>query len=205
MENKKWQRALELQKNHQHEDAIKLFNALINKKSKNPDLLHDRGVSYFHIKKQKESIADFELAAKLQPEYAYRYSSMAFIKAAFKLNKEALRDYQKAVEIDPTDAVTQNNLGLLEEQMGWQKESQDRFKIADELAGILKDSDISSPPPIEKVETKSQPQPQSEPDQSNKSLLSVAFGIFKSKKEFKEFTQFLRNGFTFKKNKNNEP
>ncbi|MGB0424135.1 MAG: tetratricopeptide repeat protein, partial [Flavobacteriales bacterium] len=122
MENKEWQRALELQKNHNHEEAIELFNSFFHKESSNPDLLHDRGVSYFHLKRKQECLADFESAANIQPDYAYRYSSMAFIKAAFNMTEEALRDYNKAVELDPTDAVTQNNLGLLEEQLGWKKE-----------------------------------------------------------------------------------
>lgn len=205
MENKDWQRALELQKNHKHEEAIELFNSLFQTESSNPDLLHDRAVSYFHLQRRKECLADFESAANLQPDYAYRYSSMAFIKAAFKMTEEALKDYSKAVELDPTDAVTQNNLGLLEEQLGWQKESQDRFKVADELAGILKDSEISSPKIAKKAIEEPQQKPEPTTENTDKSLLSTALGIFKSKKDFKEFTQFIRNGFTFKKNKNTPP
>lgn len=206
MENKDWQRALELQKNHSHDEAVALFNDLIKEIKNNPDLYHDRGVSYFHLKQKRSSLADFETAANLQPDYAYRYSSMAFIKAAFKMTKEALEDYNKAVLLDPSDAVTQNNLGLLEEQMGWKKESEERFKVADELAGILKDSEIAPAPEQQKAVEEQIPKitPENNPTQTETqvSFVTIIFGIFKSKKQFAEFVHFLKNGFTFKKNKN---
>lgn len=56
----------------------------------------------------------------------------------------ALADYKKALELDPDDAITWNNLGLLEERMGYQQQAQERFKVSDELLGILKANGIDT-------------------------------------------------------------
>ena len=44
--------------------------------------------------------------------------------------------------MDPDDAVTWNNLGLLEEQMGYQEQARERYKVSDELLGILNEHGI---------------------------------------------------------------
>ena len=43
-----------------------------------------------------------------------------------KLNK-------KAIKLDPEDAVAYNNLGLLEEKLGYEEQAKRRFEIADAL------------------------------------------------------------------------
>ncbi len=45
----------------------------------------------------------------------------------------AMQDYRKAVELDPEDAVAHNNLGLLEEKVGYQLKADKRFEKADKL------------------------------------------------------------------------
>ena len=64
----------------------------------------------------------------------------------------AIADYQHALELDPDDAVTWNNLGLLEEQLGYQEQAKERYRVSDELLGILKERGIdpeSSTPALE--------------------------------------------------------
>ncbi|NQX91707.1 MAG: tetratricopeptide repeat protein [Flavobacteriales bacterium] len=194
MENQDWNTAIAFQKEGKHKEAIELFNKLIEQGA-NPDLLHDRGVSYFHIGNKKKCLADFDSALNLQPDYSYRYSSRAFIKAAFKDTTGALEDYRKAVEMDPEDAVAQNNLGLLEEQMGWKDDRQKRFKIDDALNEILEENDI----PKEEAQpntsasnttnsTSTTPSSYGSEATSETSSptnqLSAMMNIFKSKKEF---------------------
>ena len=63
----------------------------------------------------------------------------------------AIADYKKALELDPEDAVTWNNLGLLEEQLG-QEQARERYRVSDELLGILNEHGIdpeSSAPAFE--------------------------------------------------------
>ena len=72
-------------------------------------------------------------AVRLQPLKPYRYSSRAYIRGHFKLTQEAIADYEKAIELDPEDAVAQNNLGMLQEQLGYKNEAKKRFEIADDL------------------------------------------------------------------------
>lgn len=204
MENQVWKEALKLQSEGKHNAAVIKFTRLINEEGANPDLLHDRGVSYFHLKFKKECLADFDSSLNLQPDYAYRYSSRAYIRAAYKDYNGALEDYRKAVEMDPQDAVAQNNLGMLEEQMGWHEQSKERLALADELSEMLKEGNIDAPdatgstPVLQKE--------QIEPDNNNSvgDHLKAAFSIFSSKKEFKEFVHFIKNGFTFKRDKPDE-
>ena len=54
------------------------------------------------------------------------------------MTKEAIQDYEKAIKLDPDDAVAQNNLGLLQEQLGYKTEAKKRFEIADDLMGNSK-------------------------------------------------------------------
>jgi tetratricopeptide (TPR) repeat protein len=134
LKDKRYNDGVALLKAEKFEAAITHFNHLINDFPDEADFYSERGVVYFHMKNKKASLADMDKAVELQPLKSYRYSSRAFIKGAFKLTKEAISDYAKAIDLDPDDAVAQNNLGLLEEQLGYQKSSLKRFKIADELA-----------------------------------------------------------------------
>lgn len=204
MENQVWKEALKLQSEGKHNAAVIKFTRLINEEGANPDLLHDRGVSYFHLKFKKECLADFDSALNLQPDYAYRYSSRAYIRAAYKDYDGALEDYRKAVEMDPQDAVAQNNLGMLEEQMGWHEQSKERLALADELSEILQEENIAPAPTEIPTPVENQEDSKKEENSSIGQHFKAAFSIFSSKKEFNEFIQFIKNGFTFKQDKPDE-
>lgn len=204
MENQVWKEALKLQSEGKHNAAVIKFTRLINEEGANPDLLHDRGVSYFHLKFKKECLADFDSALNLQPDYAYRYSSRAYIRAAYKDYDGALEDYRKAVEMDPQDAVAQNNLGMLEEQMGWHEQSKERLALADELSEILQEENIAPAPTEIPTPVDNQEDSKKEANSSIGQHFKAAFSIFSSKKEFNEFIQFIKNGFTFKQDKPDE-
>ncbi len=204
MENQVWKEALKLQSDGKHNAAVIKFTRLINEEGANPDLLHDRGVSYFHLKFKKECLADFDSALNLQPDYAYRHSSRAFIRAAYKNYDGALQDYRKAVEMDPQDAVAQNNLGMLEEQMGWYEQSKERLALADELSEMLKKENIDLPENPTPATKGGKSEAEQQPTNSVSDHVKTALSIFNSKKEFKEFIQFIKNGFTFKQDKLDE-
>ena len=46
----------------------------------------------------------------------------------------AIEDYKRTVELDPEDAVTWNNLGLLEEQLGYQEQAKERYRVSDDCS-----------------------------------------------------------------------
>lgn len=203
MENKHWISAQALSKEGQHEKAYAAYNKAMLFVIDNPDLYHDRAVCLFHLGRSEDAMSDLNYAVKLQPDYSYRYSSRAYIRSAMKDYEGALSDYRKAVELDPEDAVAQNNLGLLEEQAGWKKQAQERFKIADELSEMLEEQNIGteSKPSARQNQAKSNPvplQPEKNKENPKENMGSVVASVFKSKKVFKEFVQFIKNGFTLK-------
>ena len=74
--------------------------------------------------------------------------------AGIRTSHGAIEDYKKALELDPEDAVTWNNLGLLEEQLGYQEQARERYRVSDELLGILNEHGIdpeSSAPAFERT------------------------------------------------------
>ena len=117
-----------------------------------PNAMHDRAVCHFHCGDKGVALEWLNRAADLQPEYSYRYSSRGWMKQALGDTHGAIADYKHALELDPDDAVTWNNLGLLEEQLGYQEQAKERYRVSDELLGILKERGIdpeSSTPALE--------------------------------------------------------
>ncbi len=98
-------------------------------------LIHsEKGVALFHLKRLDEALKCMTIAQEIEPENPYRYASRAYIRAKAGDIFGAVDDYKTAVRLDPTDAVALNNLGMLEEQMGYQKNAKNHFKKADMIA-----------------------------------------------------------------------
>ncbi len=205
MENIHWNRALELGKEQKWTEALELYQLALKELPENPDLLHDHGVCLFQLGRGFEAMNELNKAALYQPEYSYRYSSRAWIKVALKDYQGALVDYKKAIELDPEDAIAINNLGMLEEQLGYHKEAKERFQVADELQGILNKNGIASP--INEADLILPKRPEKEPakqsapevkvttkEENDLTTAKVVSSVF-TKKGFKEFIAFVRNGF----------
>lgn len=198
MENIDWLRGQALAKEGKFELALSSYDAAFNKDARNPDLLNDRGVCLLHLHRYLEAEADMTRAIELQPDYGYRFAARAYVRSALKNLHGAIDDYKMAIQLDPEDAISMNNLGMIEEQLGYVKEANDRFKVADELLGILQESGINLP----EEPTQLEPQPTSDTRKQienasppGPSFSKVIKGVFTSKKVFSEFVQFLRNGF----------
>jgi tetratricopeptide (TPR) repeat protein len=198
MENSNWLQGQAFAKEGKFELALESYDKALLEEHENPDLLNDRGVCMLHLGRTLEAEVDMTRAIELQPDYGYRYAARAYVRAALKNLQGAIADYQYAIELDPEDAISMNNLGMIEEQMGYVKEANDRYKVADELMGILKDTGINLPEepaaPIQKSEPIDIPQHASSVDESP-SYSSVFKSVFTSKKVFTEFVSFIRNGF----------
>ena len=114
--------------------AIFLYTEALNQAPNDCDILSDRATAFLHKKDKLRSMADFNKAVELDPNYSFRYAARAFAKQNFGDLDGAVEDYRKAVELDPEDAVAQNNLGMLLEQQGYKKEADERFARADKLS-----------------------------------------------------------------------
>lgn len=201
-----YEKALALTKDQKFLEALKLYDVALTNDNSNPDILHDRGVCLFHLKRSEPALDDFNRAAELQPDYSYRYSSRAFILSSMKRYDEAAADYQKAIELDPEDAVAHNNLGMLYEQMGYAKQAKDHFAISQEVKKILDSEGIMSeaefsPPPIDEDAPKSKaelPSQEARPSESNDRSTTIK-SVFTKRETFREFVRFMAKGFKLDK------
>jgi len=184
-------------------EAIETYSEALKINPDHADIYSDRGVAHLHNMDKHNCFADLNKALDLQPEYSYRYAALAYAKNNFGDLKGAIVDYEKAVELDPDDAVAQNNLGMLYEQQGYKKASEERFARADKLSEqedhlleVIDDLDH------EKVEVETatvEPVELEEISSTSSDNNSAEFKkIFTKKSQFKEFIRFVKNGFKIK-------
>lgn len=220
--NSEHKKAQELMDEQKYEKALGYFNKALELSPNNPDILSHRGVLYLHLNQKRKCLDDLELSLNLDKEYAYRYASLAYAKEFFGDLDAAIELYEKAVELDPEDAVAHNNLGLLREKKGYQKQAQKDFEKADKLAEIQNDifqkmeevegqekqTETKKHNPLPKPGSLNIPQGEKlqpkrlEPDPKI-SKKEVMTEVFTKKSTFKEFLDFVKNGFKLKE-KNND-
>lgn len=199
------EKAHETLKSGEIEKAIELYTKALTQSKGHPDIISDRAVAYLHHNDKELCYADFELALELEPKRAYRYTSFAFAMNHFGDLEGAVAKYQRAIELDPDDAVAHNNLGLLLEQKGYKDEAKAKFdradrlsKLEDGLLEIVDEMDGKS----EEPKTNSTPlnDIQKESEQKEETTVSSEMKKVLTKKDsFKEFLQFVKNGFKLKK------
>lgn len=178
--------------------AIEFYTKALEAAPNDVNILSDRAVAYLHAEDKTNCFKDFDRAIELQPDYSYRYASRAFAKNHFKDLEGAVKDYQKAIELDPNDAVAQNNYGLLLEQQGYKSEAEKRFEKADKISEA-EDSLYKLVDELEGVkDPKNEEKNEAEQEELNENVGSEIKKIFTSKKQLKEFFQFIKNGFKIK-------
>ncbi|MDC3351673.1 tetratricopeptide repeat protein [Crocinitomicaceae bacterium] len=183
-------------KENDHLEAIRIFTFVLQQEPTNANALSHRGISYLNIDKLELSLADMDAAVEHDPEYSFRYQSRGYLKARMKDYAGALADYEKAVELDPNDAIAHNNLALAQEQMGWAKEAKENFDKSDRLSGI-KTAEERAEDRKQKETTIEKKPVAKQPEQQNKT--GVIKEVFSNKETFKDFVQFIKNGFRIKK------
>lgn len=203
--NKIHEKAHETLKSGEIEKAIGLYTKALEFSKDHPDIISDRAVAYLHSNNKELCYTDFEFALELEPNRAYRYSSFAFAMNHFGDIEGAIMKYQRAVELDPDDAVAHNNLGLLLEQRGYKDEAQAKFERADRLSKLedgLLDMVDEMDGKSEEPETDSAPIKEMpiEPERKDQATVSSEMKkVLTQKDTFKEFLQFVKNGFKLKK------
>ena len=188
--NQEHEKAYNLMLEKDYQQALKIFDDLIYLFPNEANLLSDRGVIFIHQNKKEEALKDFNQAVFLEDSYGYRYASRAYARDFFGDTEAAILDYEKAIKLDPEDAVSYNNIGLLQEKLGYQQKAQKNFEVADAISKNHEEILIPPPPVLEnKV-----PKVQEESRIKNKSFFTEFLKVFKSKKQFKEFIGFIKKG-----------
>ncbi|OJJ20438.1 hypothetical protein BKI52_18440 [marine bacterium AO1-C] len=190
----------------EYEKAMQDFDKAIGLDDEIAAVYAERAVAKYQLKQYKEAISDFDKAVELEPDNAYRYSSRAYILASIGDKIGALHDYRKSLEINPNDPIVQNNLGLLEETLGYSKKAQERYAKADELLGITKedrqarlDDAIEKYEQIEESRKANRVKPPEPAKPQTKDYFKVMKDVFTSKETFGDFMSFVKGRFSQKK------
>lgn len=197
------QKAQSLEKEGDYVHAVEYFSEAIKLSPNSADLYSWRGVVLFHLNKKYEALTDMNKAVELQPGYSYRYSSRAYVKADLRMTEEAIQDYQKCIELDPKDSVAYNNLGMLEEQLGRDQKAKRLFEKADRLSETSKEKEtIPEKEEAKQQTTDTNSEISSDTEESleeeTRTRWQIIKDVFTKKEKFKEFIQFIKNGFKLK-------
>ncbi|QCK15026.1 tetratricopeptide repeat protein [Mangrovivirga cuniculi] len=192
-----YNRAKAYSKLNMFEKSISDFDKLVDQ-TNSPSMISERALAYFLNKNQEAAIKDLNLAAELDPENPYRYSSRAFIKDRLGDLEGAIQDYTKAIELDPEDAIAYNNRGLVEEKLGRKEAAQISFKRADSIADGKPEEqnsnseNVSPEIPEPKTEIKTS-QSKNSKKLSFTQLLKTTRNIISDKKERADFFDFIKS------------
>ncbi|MDA7803344.1 tetratricopeptide repeat protein [Crocinitomix sp.] len=180
-------------KENDHHAAIEMFSIVLKEDPTNADALSQRGVAYLNIEEYVLSLDDMNLAIKHDPEYSFRYQSRGYLKARLRDHEGAIKDYEKAVELDPSDGIAYNNLALAQEQMGWAGKAKENFDKSDQKMGVKTAEDRAKERMEQNANAKAV-----ESAETNLGKGDIAKSVFTQKSSFKEFIQFIKNGFKLK-------
>lgn len=176
--------------------AIEILNELIKIEANNESYIYERGVAYLNVEKFDLAMYDFNRLVDLDSERAFYYSCRGFIKSRIGDKNGALDDYEVAIRLEPNNPITYNNMGLVFEEMGYMEQAQKSFKIHDDLKGYKpRTFDEPDAVPAENNEIKSDKVTENIPTKGQ-----IAKDVFTKKNTFKEFVQFIKNGFKLKHN-----
>ncbi len=183
--------------------AIADFDKAFSFENTNANILSQRGVAKHLNKNHKEALDDFDAAQNLEPQNPYRYSSRAYVKAIVGDTYGAMEDYKKALVLDEKDAVAWNNLGLLEEKLGYKMEAKQKFDTADNIADkgktfekppidqIIKEYEIKQKEIETSLAMQKNPNPSFE--KGIKGYWQVIKKVFTDKETYQEFWKFTKN------------
>lgn len=191
-----YNRAKAYSKLNRFDDSISDFDKIIAI-TNSPSMISERALAHFLNKNHNAAIQDLNLAAQLDPDNPYRYSSRAFIKDRLGDLEGAIEDYNKAIELDPQDAIAFNNKGLVEEKLGRKDAAQISFKRADLIADG-KPATPHSTQQKDEPELPEQKQVFKRPIDNKKRLSISDFfkttkNIISNKKERTDFFDFIRS------------
>ena len=203
--NEYFEKAMRKVNENDFESAIELFTEALKEVDDKKDVYYNRAVAYLISEKIDLAIFDFNKLIDIDSNNAFYYSCRAFAKARTKDKTGAISDYEIAIRLDPDNPITYNNMGLVQEEIGYMKRAQKSFEQSDDLrkkeeAGKVLDIN-SSQQNKEEVDKRIENAKKSQAIEpiEEKTKRQIAKDIFTDKSTFKEFIAFIKNGFKLKK------
>ncbi len=114
-------------------DGFVLWNDVINQYQTIPQAYINRGIIYMNNNKTAESLADYNKAISLEPDFSKGYSNRAIVYTNENKFDLAIQDYEKAIKLDPKNAIAFNNRGILYKKNNLFKEATENFNEAIKL------------------------------------------------------------------------
>jgi tetratricopeptide (TPR) repeat protein len=183
------------------------------------EIIFEKGVILFHAGKKGLALLCMDRAVGLEPENPYRYAGRAYIRDGLGDIHGAIADYETALRLDPDDSVSHNNLGMLQEKLGWKEKADRHYRQADRLSD---DQELFSFFIDGKKQSESEKQSEGEREKHSESesgtekhsesgsengdlgMFSVMKKVFTDEDIRRDFFQFMKGGFGFKKNNRNK-
>lgn len=116
--------------------ALLHFDRAVNLFPNHAGYLAERAVARLRSNNAQGAIADLTLSLSLEPQNPYFWSLRAFARNAAGDGQGAINDYREAIRLDPDDAIAYNNMGMVEEGLGYANQAKSSFAKADQLAGV---------------------------------------------------------------------
>jgi tetratricopeptide (TPR) repeat protein len=194
------------------ESALDDFTKAIDMNATNPQYFNQRAVCYLNLGKFELSLFDMNKSIELDAKYAFFYTCRGFLKTKMKDMEGAVSDYEISLELDPDNDITYNNMALALESMGNMNRAQKYYKKSNEALGYNPENRVLNPEETFMVDKKEEASPEdkaklkehlqnikSEQDIASKEKSKkIAKGVFTKKSSFKEFLDFIKNGFKLK-------
>lgn len=176
------------------DQALDLFEKALELNPQGKDALYERGVLYTNLKQLDLALFDFNKLIELEDNNPFYYACRAFIKSGLKDGQGAMLDLEITIKLDPDDAVAHNNLGLLQEQYSYKSEAEKSFERSNEILGY-------NPSRYDEAREIAKNLSHKEEDKADipDSKVNVAKSVFTKKSAFREFIDFIKNGFKLKK------
>ncbi|MBK7129317.1 MAG: tetratricopeptide repeat protein [Crocinitomicaceae bacterium] len=181
--------------------AIEHFTLAIQSDQSKVEFYAERAVAYLNIEQFDLSMFDMNRCIELEPINSYRYACRAFLKSRMGDHHGAIADYEHAVKLDPDDAISYNNLGLVQEALGYMQQAQKSYEKSNKLVGYNpKRFDEGNKDNSNNKEDNSSEKSPNQTEQPTAPLKSshVAKSVFTTRAGFKDFFAFIKNGFKIK-------
>jgi len=117
----------------QYEDAIDIYNRILNLHPHDPLILFNRGVAYGQSGRYDEALADFNRSLELSPNKPGSLTNRGNAYIGLGMYDEALADLNHSLELKSDDPVTIRSLGCLYERLGRYDEALTNFNHSLEL------------------------------------------------------------------------
>lgn len=125
-----------LLRHREFEEACKIYEELISKEFKSPELHNNYGLALFYLDKAEEALKEFEKAINLNNSFTLPYANKGLVYLNQEQYDKAVEFFLKANELDSGNPETYYNLAVTYYRMGNKNEALKYYKSFINNAGI---------------------------------------------------------------------